>query len=1011
MYWITMVLVAVLSAVNLMAEEPSWQNRVWRVDSGLMDNRVVGVRQSSDGFLWVATVTGVMRFDGLEFRSLPVSLDLFPGGKIFAFFIDSRDRFWIIKHSGEVLCVDHGKVVMRFSLRIKPVQSELVPSIVEEKSGRLFFCFPDGTLFQLFDGKIEPLILDDCYGQNPARQVVKDGLGQIWLSLGDQGFGMITEGKFCLQEELPVSCMVGAHSGGVWVFSGKELWRYSAADHLEGVTSLPDELADANQNAFYEDTHGVLWIGSKDSGLFHFDGDSFSVVSSGFLNIMSVDEDKDGNLWIGTWDGLGQSVPAVLNFLKSGNNRNIQNVFSISEDKDGYYWIVWSNGGISRSPSTDLLKSGPLLTWPLLDPKVVPGAQCAVAAPAGGVWVGTEFSGVYWWKDGVVETNLGKEYGFGVNEINALHMSPDGHLWIGSENPGLNHSFLRRWHQGKMQVYPLSVESNVISAIVTDSKGNTWCATYGGYLYKIGTDGVIANEPVTQSAGICPILSLCPGPDESLWIGFSGLGLGRLKNGRFSCYSTEQGLNENLISRILCDGTNRLWLAGNRGLSSVSQKDFDDVDAGIALQVQSVVYGKNEGLANSRPTGYFWPGALCDKSGRLLFGMTGGIAVISPNKGDRQSPPAVIIDQVSVDGRLIAANGALEMFPKADQAKIFELHQAGQTHLRIPPGAHHLEISYTALSFRMPESNRYRCRLVELSQDWNDVGTLRKISYYGVSPGEYQFKVVARNSDGSWSSEAASIFLTIEAYWWETTWFRIGAPLLVLGILLSGVFIFLRRRHQLQIERMKVQETMEKERARIAADLHDEMGSNLAQIALLCEKALEDSAPTQSSRVYLDKALENSHVLSSQLDAVVWAVDPANDTLEKTVDYLVDYTQEFLDLAGIRLRLEVAEDLPPVMLSSSCRHQLFLSVKEALHNVEKHACATSVTLRIKLGAGTLVVEVEDNGKGLDNGANVAVGADGLGNMAHRMQLLQGLFEIGPGKEGHGTLVRFVMPLQ
>jgi signal transduction histidine kinase len=147
------------------------------------------------------------------------------------------------------------------------------------------------------------------------------------------------------------------------------------------------------------------------------------------------------------------------------------------------------------------------------------------------------------------------------------------------------------------------------------------------------------------------------------------------------------------------------------------------------------------------------------------------------------------------------------------------------------------------------------------------------------------------------------------------------------------------------------------------------------------------------------------------LDAVVWAVDPSNDTLDKTVDYLVDYTQEFLDLAGIRLRLEVAEDLPPVMLSSSCRHQLFLSVKEALHNVETHACATSVTLRIKLGAGTLIVEVEDNGKGLDNGANVAIGADGLGNMAHRMQLLQGLFEIGPGKEGHGTLVRFVMPLQ
>jgi signal transduction histidine kinase len=289
------------------------------------------------------------------------------------------------------------------------------------------------------------------------------------------------------------------------------------------------------------------------------------------------------------------------------------------------------------------------------------------------------------------------------------------------------------------------------------------------------------------------------------------------------------------------------------------------------------------------------------------------------------------------------------------------------------------------------------------------VGAQRSVSYYGIRPGDYQLEVVARNSDGILGEPNTLLALTVEPYWWETLWFRVGGPFVGVGGLLFAILFFLRRRQRFQIERLELQQATEKERARIAADLHDEMGSNLTQIGLLCEKAGEDLAHPELAQDYLNKAVANSHMLSEQLDAVVWAVNPANDTLEGFIEYLGEYAQEFLTLANIRLRFAGPEELPLINFPSASRHQLFLSVKEALHNVVKHAAATLVTLRIRLEPGNVVVEVEDDGKGMV-ASQLGIGADGLGNMAKRMERLKGNCERRPGKEGRGTLIIFTIPL-
>jgi signal transduction histidine kinase/ligand-binding sensor domain-containing protein len=1004
------IIFGLLTLSGLTATGANWNSRVWRSDDGLLDNKVVGVQQSSDGFLWVATARGVMRFDGLDFKPLPVTEEFASSGKITALFIDSLDRLWVTQQRGEILCVDHGSGVIKM-----PSQSngKLVapPSIVEEEPGRILFCFPNGLVFCVVNGKVEK-VPEEREISNRKEAVVKDGLGQIWFSQGGQGIGMIQEGRFCPLETFRVDRLGGARSGGLWICSGNELWKYSEEGHLERIDNLPQELWHIPLTAFHEDRWGGLWIGSDGGGLFYFDGHSFERTPLLFPMIASLDEDRDGNIWVGTGEGLNLLTPVVVNFLRSSKERPYKNAFSVAQETNGTFWVVWSRGLISKSLSSDLFLAPADGEWSVRDAQDVPLAQCVVADPTGGVWFGTETNGLYRWKDGAVVERFGTERGLAASNVSALHITREGDVWVGTKSaPSASQFYLQVLRSGVFLPYPLPPDSKSVVALASDDEGHCWFATYDGRLFCADRDGKMEEKTALLSPVPYGIFSLCFTPDRSLWIGFAGQGLGRLKNGRFSRYRMEQGLHENFISRILFDKFGRLWFAGHSGIVRVAIQDFDEVDAGRFSRVQSIVYGKNEGLLSTQSTDFFWPGAICDNAGRLLFGLKGGLAVIRPGEaGEPQTQTRVAIERVNVDGRTLAKYAVEEVSSGSAYSRPVELWGQGQKRLRIPPGANHVEISFTAPGFRFSESAVFRCRLKGLGSQWNDVGAQRSVSYYGIRPGDYQFEVIARNSDGIWSEKGTLLGLTLEPYWWETGWFRIGGLLIVFGGLMFGTLFVLRHRQKLQIERLEFQQAMEKERTRIAADLHDDMGSNLAQIGLLCQRAKKDLANPVKVETHLNMALENSSLLSEKLDAVVWAVNPANDTLEVFIDYLGEYAQEFLTLADIRLRF-IGPDVPPsVTFPSFPRHQLFLAVKEALHNVKKHACAKQVTLRVQVDETCLTVEVEDDGKGISPEHRKQMGADGLGNMVRRMEALHGSFECLPGKDNRGTRIIFKLPL-
>jgi signal transduction histidine kinase len=295
-----------------------------------------------------------------------------------------------------------------------------------------------------------------------------------------------------------------------------------------------------------------------------------------------------------------------------------------------------------------------------------------------------------------------------------------------------------------------------------------------------------------------------------------------------------------------------------------------------------------------------------------------------------------------------------------------------------------------------------------LDKDWVEAGHRRVAAYPQVPAGDYRFQVLACNSDGVWNESGAAVALTVMPNWWESAWFRVLAPLAAVGLLGGGVLLGLRRRHRRQIERLKVQQATERERVRIAQDLHDDLGAELSSIAMLADLAQHDIGGNQAVRSRLDEIIHHARQTVLRLEEIVWAINPTNDTLECFASYLCKFAQRYLELAGVRARFDVPARFPGFLLSSIQRHNLFLAAKEALHNAVRHGRPSEVILRITLCDPQVRVTVEDNGLGFNHTAPLT-GGHGSGNMAKRMIQIGGTFE-RRSVTGQGTVVVLAIPL-
>jgi signal transduction histidine kinase/streptogramin lyase len=824
----------------------------------------------------------------------------------------------------------------------------------------------------------------------------------LWLFKRGQ-LGVWREGKIQTLQRLPGRSgrLAVARDGGVWACADFHLYKFKEGGALADLGSFQPRLSGTEVSVMLEGSDGILWIGTTFSGLYRYDGVSFEWVSTTHQEILSLLEDAEGNIWVGTaGGGLNQVRQRAVTLETSETGLPSPAVSSLCQDNDGVVWAATLNA-LSRyvGGRWQVLPTG--TNWS-------GDAMSVCPDPKGGLWIGTRYNRLMRWQDGQF-VDWGDPRLIKGQTIHTLLVATNGDLWIGEDSPVA----IQRLRAGRLQDFEVSPEVRVIRACAQDAAGNIWFGSSKGDLLRVVGDRLVDETPRTIGAPQS-IRCLYATPDGSLWIGFAGWGVGRIKNGRYSVVNARAGgLQDDYISQIIEDGRGWFWFGGDRGIFKVRQSELERVCNGLLPRVRSVQYGPAEyGLAEGQPSlqANFGnaPLALHSRDGRIWLSMRTALAVIDPDKVPRSSrPPPVLVTRVGVGDHTVAAYGGIQAAMPSYEGAVLNLAQEA-VEVKVPPHHRRLTIDFTALSFTGTENILFRYRLDGFDDDWIETKpkALRTAVYPRLLKGDYKFQVQACNSEGFWNDYGATLAFVVTPFFWQTWWFQSVVVVAFTALIIAVVRYVSFRRLRAQLQTLEQQAALYKERARIAKDIHDDLGASLTQISLLGELAHQDRDAPEKVGDHINIISNTARRAVKSLDEIVWAVNPRNDTLAHFIDYTGQFALDYLRLAGVRCRLDLPEDVPARELSTDVRHNLFLVVKEAINNTVKYAHATELRLRIAVSAAKLELTVEDNGCGFEQPSGD--GMDGLRNMRQRMADIGGQCWI-QGRPGAGAKIALELP--
>ena len=973
----------------------------WTAEDGLPENRVVGVAQTSDGYLWVLTRGGLVRFDGMRFLPFEAASSRgFITSTMWNMYLDSQDRLWVAKEHGSMVCIA-GTNLLALTAKDGLPQFGGQCSLAEDSEHNLWIAYNQGTILRYQNGQIEDLTTKSGLPDGRDCSFVTDRDGNLWFAKGGH-VGTLRDGKFAslLNLKSHIIQIAPARAGGIWICAGQRVLNFNGTGEPSVFAELPKIRATAEPSALLEDSEGVVWVGTPD-GLFRCDTNGVETVETSSPIISCLAEDREGGLWVGTGGGgLNRVQRRVISLVGKDAGLPFEGVRSVCRDSLGTIWAVGENSVLAHQ------QNGQWVPVPFDDNVPNSHSTCITADTNGSVWLGTDVGALYQWKDGAFHKfDMGA--GIHMGTLRSLFVTSSGDLWIAADVFG-NSSFLYRIRNGVVRSFALPPGYRIVRAMGEDAAGNFWAGASDGLLVRVAGDTLTDESAAGPKYSIRCLLGT---DDGSLWIGYAGFGVGRLHDGKISRFAVAQGLPNDYVSQILSDGKGEMWFAGNRGIFQVPEQNFDDVESGRATQLQPVFYGRSQGLPNLQATFDFYPNAMHDHDGRLYFSTLTGLAEVRTDRTRlNRLPPPVIVENVTADNQTFAEYQAAGF--QSGTATPMELDASNdKKEIVLPPGVENIRIEFTALSFVAPENVRFRYKLDGVDKNWVDGGTQRAVQYTHLYPGHYDFRVTACNNDGIWNDTGAALSIIREPHVWETLWFRALVVIASAGALCGSLILVLRRRHRLQIQHLERQQALDRERARIARDLHDDLGIGLTEIGLLGDLASAPSASGngEASRGYVHEIVGRARELVVLLDEIVWAINPANDTSQSLSDYFLKYGQTLLHRASIRCRLEVSEPFPNCGLNAEERHQLFLAFKEALNNVIRHSGATEVQIGLGINANELTIKVQDNGHGL-NGTASEGSSDGLKGMQERLRQLSGRCEINGNANG-GTCVRLVIPVR
>jgi signal transduction histidine kinase/ligand-binding sensor domain-containing protein len=951
--------------------------RSWVAQDGLPDTYIAAIAQTPDGFLWIGGFNSLTRFDGVNFVEVFDSWKLKSPG--ISSLLTARDgTLWAATAQGSLGRFRADKLQIEIPAP-RGGPSTPITSLAEDATGGIWISSPlSGNVLRWKAGKTERFHLED--GNDPVSLCTAVN-GGIWFSTYKHcGFFNGREFQSLPLDDNACGHLAAARAGGVWTIARRKLLRFQENGKSEAVADVT-WLGDATQVAvLYEDREGNLWIGTQGAGLIRFRDGKFERVPNSFPLINCIFEDRSGNLWIGTLGGGLDRLSRRQFFMHAAPADRSPNpmgprdlrVGPVVVDDEG---IIWMAQGRSLVRATDATNRTFTLAPGWTGPN---GIYTLRSTPTGEIWIGGGAPrALRCWKNGrfLAEIPL-------PGELASFLLDDKPHqIWAALKpNSGV--------YESRGKDFRLLPESSGIAnpvALALDPHKRLWVGTLDGRVYfREGAGFVEAPMPDPQPGDM--VTFLVPDGPDTVWIGRMQGGLYRWRSGRINKLPPDAGLPMREPRVLEIDLHGNFWFGTLLGLFRVSRAELEAVLDGRQSTVQSIAYGSNNGVPAATGFHYgFLHSSARTPDGHLWFGTTfGGMEVIPENASHSTTPPSVLIEGILIRGKSIPL-------------------PAGPTPLILPPQPGTVQIRYTLPELDTPEQVRFRYRLLGLGDEaWSTNDTQRLATFTNLPPGNYTFEVAAANPLAPTQPKAASLSFTVRAAWWEMLWFRLACALAAALAIAALVNIVVKRSMRARIRRLEQEHALDRERARIARDMHDELGARITQIMLINEAAKQHPQPD------LDQISRAVQSVSTTLHEIVWATNPRNDTLEGLVDYLVEFTEEYLAATGIELQLELPADIPDRSVPSDKRHQILLVVKEALNNIVKYAGASQVRLHVALGQDELRIVITDNGSGF-RAEDVPRTSNGLVNMRDRMESIGGKTRI-ESQPGKGTTITLASKL-
>jgi ligand-binding sensor domain-containing protein/two-component sensor histidine kinase len=1011
------------------------------LESGASQNTISTIRQDKAGYLWFGTTSGLNRYDGYDFRVFSKnSLDSnsISDNGITSFYEDAEGVFWIGTVNGVLNRYDKKTGLFRhFDLHISdkytiiqdpnitefPVplsrsNENTITSIQEDKEGNLWVGTWGAGIIRFNKKTFKPSrYIEDAdnefslkISRNNVKSILIDSEGNIWIASMLEGLKKmiyyknsdkvqfvrysLMNGRYkqasSLAEDNNRNLYIGTFDGGFFKLPNDKKGKHN------GVISLVSILDDAKKTTPHVpgkimtmliDKKGFVWLGTY-GALLKYDPAKNEISNIDLMqgpdkeaayNVLSLLEDRTGIIWAGFSLGGGickiENNKIKFNVINKKyplkNSLNNETVWSVLLDKQDVLWIGTEKGGLNRfdrrnSNFTYYIKNGK--AGKSISDNCV---RCIKEDKWGDMWLGTYSGGLNYFNKAAGEFKSFKldssSGSISHNQVQAIYIDSSSTFWVGTFGGGLNKFQLKKRYGGEKLSFtrykfnksdPFSISSDKVYAIYEDKQGTLWIGTFGGGLNKFDkkTGRFIAYKNIRDDESSIEdnrVLAISQDSKGNIWVATYGGGLNRFdpKTEKFVRYYNE---NMSVVYAVIEDENNNLWMSSDKGIFKFN-----------SITKNYTQYHISDGLQ-----GIEFSGGAYFKSpkGEVFLGGTNGLNHFYPRQVvDNVEKPPVVITNIRVFNKSLKS-----------EKDVIELSYS----------ENFVSFEFSALDYTNPADNRYAFMLEGYDENWITTDSRARVAnYINLAPGTYKFKVRGTNSDAVWNDDGAEVTLIIKPLYWQTTWFRILAVLIFIGIL---YYLFtLRYKGLLEIEKLKT---------KIAADLHDNVGAGLTEISILSEltSSIVKAGPGGPIK-NLDTISEKSRALVDSMSDIVWVVNPKRDSLYDLILRLKDSYSDTFSVMGIAFKTNNLEEFSSIKLPMDYKQNLYLIFKEALNNSIKHSKCKQIAVEARIEKEEIELKLTDDGSGFD--VDTVSRGNGIMNIKNRAKMIGGNIELSSSKEG------------